>query len=81
MAVMNEAQLKHGDISRTIFSRCNGAHEYSVNISTAKFFTCTVYCIYIYIYIHIHIYCSGTAKSHMLIAIGIYVRLSSSVWE
>ena len=30
--------LKHGDISRTIFSRHNGAREYSENISTAKFF-------------------------------------------
>ena len=36
-------QLKHGDISRTIFSRCNGAREDSENISTAKFFTFTVY--------------------------------------
>ena len=30
-------RLKHGDILRTIFSRCNGAREYSKNISTAKF--------------------------------------------
>ena len=36
-------RLKHGDISRTIFSRCNGAREYSENISTAKFITFTVY--------------------------------------
>ena len=44
-AVANEARLKHGDISWTIFLRCNGAREYSENISTAKFFTFTVYCI------------------------------------
>ena len=49
VAVANEAQLKHGDISRTIFSRCNGAREYSENISTVTFFTFTVlYRIYNY---------------------------------
>ena len=36
-------RLKHGDISQTIFSPCNGAREYSEIISTAKFFTFTVY--------------------------------------
>ena len=30
------------DNSRTIFLRCNGAREYSKNISTTKFFTFTV---------------------------------------
>ena len=42
-AVANEARIRHGDISRTIFSRCNGVREYSENNSTAKFFMFTVY--------------------------------------
>ena len=38
LTILMSPVLKHGDISRTIFLRCNGAREYSENISTAKFF-------------------------------------------
>ena len=63
------------DNSRTIFSRCNGAREYSENISTEKNFLFTVYttCYLVYmVHSPIHQYWSNSTIYTMYISIHYY---------